>query len=295
MVSRNQVSLTFRNQAAPRDGRRKLSWRGFTTEHVVVPGGSEFSYSWVGSTHYLAVHDLKLADGEISLDDVGNVRMLDLRNRMTFVPKGCTVSGWSRVSNRQNAFTALYYDPAVIPEELESLRAADGRRPMLYFDDGGLRSTLGKIETLLKAEHAANSLYAETLALLAALELERLQGNAAFGKIPASGGLSLAQERLLRGYISENLCRDISLGELAALVKLSRFHFARAFRKTFSLPPHQFILRARIELAKTMLLRNSLPVQQIAEELGFANQGHLAAAFRRLTGHTPGQFRRGNL
>lgn len=48
--------------------------------------------------------------------------------------------------------------------------------------------------------------------------------------------------------------RNLSLDELASVVRLSRFHFVRAFKKTAGLPPHQFVLSCRVERARRHIL-----------------------------------------
>jgi AraC family transcriptional regulator len=289
--SKDRVWLRFKNRRPPHTGRQALTFPGFSAEYVAIPGSSEFSYKWTGTSHYVALHDLRLTDGETSIDDIGTIRQLDLRERLTFVPKGCEVSGWSRVSDRVNTFTALYYDSSILSEELDSSLSGEAR-PMVYFADAAARSTLGKIQSLLEDESPAHPLYAETLALLAAIEIDSLQRKGTAVRIPDSGGLSVAQESLVRDYIQENLHNSVSLSDLAELAQLSRFHFARAFKKTFGLPPHQFVLGLRLDQAKKILTSSDLPMERIAEEIGFGNQTQFAAAFRRAFGFTPTQFRR---
>src|SRR5262249_47301085 len=59
------------------------------------------------------------------------------------------------------------------------------------------------------------------------------------------GGLAPWQARRLREHIAGNLSDTLPLSELAALVRLSTGHFARAFRQTFGVSPHTFIIEQR--------------------------------------------------
>jgi AraC family transcriptional regulator len=288
-----QILLKFRDRRQTGVERRTLAWRGLAAEYISIPGPREYAFNWVGSRHYLALHDLKLNAGETTVEDLPPSRLLDRRDRMTFIPQGCRISGWSEVESRSNAFTAVYYDAAIVREELEGRRAAGDGRPMLYFENPGLRATLTKIQSLLTDLLPVDPTYAETLGLLAAIEIHRLQEAGVSTHIPDSGQLSARQERLIRDYIAENLHRNLSLSGLAELAGLSRFHFTRSFKKTMGLPPHQFILHRRVECSKRMLVGN-MPMREIAESLGFAGQGHFSSAFRRYTGYTPTQFRRLN-
>jgi AraC family transcriptional regulator len=128
--------------------------------------------------------------------------------------------------------------------------------------------------------------------LTAAIELARLQFNGPEVRVPDSGRLGAAQEKIVRDYIEQNLHRDISLSDLAGLVSLSRFHSTRAFRRTTGLTPHQFILAARVERAKEALTGSGRSMLEISDSLGFGNQTQFASVFRKATGMTPSQFRR---
>ncbi|MFX8727503.1 helix-turn-helix transcriptional regulator, partial [Acinetobacter baumannii] len=81
--------------------------------------------------------------------------------------------------------------------------------------------------------------------------------------------------------------KNLSLSELASLAKLSRFHFARAFKKTFGMPPHQFILHHRIEAAKVSLIKDDIALSELARSLGFGSQSRFSEVFRKATGLTP--------
>jgi AraC family transcriptional regulator len=185
----------------------------------------------------------------------------------------------------------VYYDPAILPEELDT-RLAGIERPMLYFDHPGLRMTLTKIQALLIDPDPVDAIYAETLGLTAAIELARLQFNGPGVHVPDSGRLSAVQEKRVLEYIAANLHRNVSLSDIAGLVALSRFHFSRSFRRTTGLAPYQFILSSRVERAKAILAETETSMLEISASLGFGTQAQFSAAFRRLTGLTPSQFRR---
>jgi AraC-like DNA-binding protein len=91
-------------------------------------------------------------------------------------------------------------------------------------------------------------------------------------------------------YIEANLSRDITLTELAELAGLSRFHFARSFRRSMGLPPHRYLLQQRIERAKELLAPGTLPVGEIAAGVGFSGATSLARTFLRVTGTTLKEF-----
>jgi len=98
-------------------------------------------------------------------------------------------------------------------------------------------------------------------------------------------------ERVLR-FIDEKLGESIGVSDLAAIARLSRSHFAPAFRATIGEPPHAYLIRRRIERAQELILLTDRPLAQIALDCGLADQPHMTRLFRRVVGMTPGAWRR---
>ena len=109
---------------------------------------------------------------------------------------------------------------------------------------------------------------------------------------PVIGGLS--PKVLLRAIERFRLGSDadVSLAALASEAGLSRFHFCRAFKESTGLSPHAWLRRHRLEQAMNMLRESDTSIVSIAAELGYASQTAFAAAFRKLTGETPSDWRR---
>lgn len=106
------------------------------------------------------------------------------------------------------------------------------------------------------------------------------------------GGLAPWQARVLKTHIETHLDVSLRTKELAKLVQLSSFHFCRVFRVSFGNSPHGYVTRRRIERAQGLILTTKLPLGQIAIDCGFADQAHFTKLFRRLTGESPGEWRR---
>lgn len=92
--------------------------------------------------------------------------------------------------------------------------------------------------------------------------------------------------------ISDDLSRKLSLDELAAAACLSPYHFCREFRKETGSTPHQFVAARRVQKARQLLEDTSLQLSAIAAMCGFSSQSHMTSAFVRVTGVTPGKYRK---
>jgi AraC family transcriptional regulator len=105
------------------------------------------------------------------------------------------------------------------------------------------------------------------------------------------GGLAAHQRRQLVEFIDHQLAEAISLGQLAALCALSEYHFARMFRVSFGLPPHQYVLARRLSRARELLRGTLQPLGDIALACGFASASHFTNRFHQALGGTPGEYR----
>lgn len=105
------------------------------------------------------------------------------------------------------------------------------------------------------------------------------------------GGLAPSLRRQLVDYIEAHLDQPITLGELALRCNLSEYHFARMFRASFGLPPHQYLLARRLHRACQLLRLGVMPLGEIALLCGFASASHFSNRFRQAVGATPGEYR----
>lgn len=127
--------------------------------------------------------------------------------------------------------------------------------------------------------------------LLATRLLAAHAGNPARSQ-PVSGGLPPGILRRALERLRSGSDADVSLAALAADAGLSRFHFCRAFKESTGMPPHTWLRQYRLEQAKAMLRDPSMSVIAVAVALGYASQTAFAAAFKKLTGVSPSEFRR---
>jgi AraC family transcriptional regulator len=105
------------------------------------------------------------------------------------------------------------------------------------------------------------------------------------------GGLSPARLKRVLEYIDVNLADSLDLDKLAEVAGLNLYHFARGFRQSTGLSPHQHVLRKRIERAKEFLRDPRLSVLEASARTGFVDQSHFSKVFRRITGVAPSAYR----
>ena len=99
------------------------------------------------------------------------------------------------------------------------------------------------------------------------------------------------QQKRVVEFIEEHLAENVPLLTLAELVDLSVYHFARAFKQSFGVPPHRYHMDRRMDRARSLLQRPALSVTQIGIQTGFRETSSFTRAFRKITGLTPTEYR----
>ena len=163
-------------------------------------------------------------------------------------------------------------------------------RASLAIEDDWIAQSILALEDDVQCGSPAGPLYGETMG--AALAAHLVRRYSTVDQEPANcGGLSSpVLSRVLR-FIDDNVDTNLSLQSLAELSQMDPFLFLRRFKQSTGLAPHQFIVRQRIERAKSLLGDPELPITEIALRLGFASQSHFATAFRRIVKVSPRVYR----
>lgn len=95
----------------------------------------------------------------------------------------------------------------------------------------------------------------------------------------------------IKRYIENNLDTDISVTSIAKQFYLSETHVIRIFKEKYGITPKQYILKAKIDSSKILLLDTSLQIKEIAMTYHFADSYHFSHTFKRFTGVSPEKFR----
>ena len=109
--------------------------------------------------------------------------------------------------------------------------------------------------------------------------------------VPSTGHVRSRAMRQAIDYIHTHLAESIHLEDIAGAGGLSVFHFSRTSRRATGLAPHRYLVRARVDRVKVLLIESGQSLAAIAEEAGFTDQSHMSKVFKRLAGTTPKHFR----
>ena len=155
-----------------------------------------------------------------------------------------------------------------------------------------LRSIMLAVDAELKSGGIGGPLVVESFANVLAVQLIRRVFGLRKAKMQTAGALAGRKLVTVIDYIMANLNGNPTVGQMAALVHLSPDHFARQFKTATGLPPHQFVITRRVELAQALLRRRpGIGLADIAIRAGFSDQSQFSFHFKRIVGVTPGEFR----
>ena len=105
-------------------------------------------------------------------------------------------------------------------------------------------------------------------------------------------GITPYQLKQIEQYTQSHMDHLVTLDELAAVVRLSSFHFSRQFKQAVGETPYQYVIRIKMQHAKAQLLTTEASVINIGMQVGYENSSHFSRAFKRSMGVSPTQLRK---
>jgi two-component system response regulator YesN len=97
-----------------------------------------------------------------------------------------------------------------------------------------------------------------------------------------------AIQKVLNSELSSS---GFSLVELAHAINLTPAYVSSLFRQLYGIPFQDWVIQARIDRAKILLLSTSLKIYEVAEKTGFEDPNYFSTAFKKQVGLTPNQYR----
>src|SRR5262249_31340962 len=218
--------------------RRTVTGHGMAAESLQSTSRSKIQYRFRAAVHLLVMHEKgERCDGETFVEGLPRSTLRSLERKLTFVPAGHEYDEWQE-PRRHSRRMHFYFHPAKVSvhSELSDRTLA----PRLLFEDATLWHTALKLKRLVESEASGDRLYFEALGTLFVHELLRLDRGLDGFRLENHGGLAAWQQRLVSTYIEEHFAEPIPIATIAQLVRLSRFHFCRAFKQSFETTPHRY-------------------------------------------------------
>src|SRR5215472_4008591 len=271
--------------------RRRLAWDGMAIEVVQAVGHEKVEFRFRARLHLLVAYEEGVREtGETLVEGLPRSTLRDVKCKLAFVPAGHEYRERQEPRTRSR-IVYFYFDPAKMPIDPGASAVDTLLASRLFFEDKVLWETAVKLGRLIESG-SEDRHYCEALGVVLAYELVRRSAGMRRVEPPARGGLAAWQQRTACRYIEEHIAEQIPLATLARSVRLSAYHFCRAFKRSFGVPPHRYHNARRIEHAKTLLAQPARSVTEIALKVGFSETSSFTAAFRKATGTTPTAYRR---
>jgi AraC-like DNA-binding protein len=263
--------------------------------HHVSLGGTPHSVGFKRDSHTLMIFDPgSYADGErwIDGDRLACPGPLDIG--IDVVPAHSEFRAWA-ASGSSVGCTLISVADENFPDMVGGVPSIErGMRPAIALQSDLLQSLAARLRQTRVAGECGpgDTLYLEALCTVMCREvlIAQAQGNAAKLLRP-KGGLSPRSQRLVKDYLLSHLDQKVDLKTLSALVGISQFHFARAFKVSFGLPPHKYLLNLRLRRAVDLLREPQGSITDVALNVGFSCSSEFARAFKQAMGCTPRDFR----
>lgn len=231
----------------------------------------------------------KTEDGEYFIDGRSVPFVRRAPGSVLFLPAGRRWSGWE-IGEQSAAFLAISVDSKLTMELIEKhALPARALMPCLALDDAILTHAAWRIGEEMRDKTPLTDLLIESYVKTMFVQIFRRGHHAT--KERKTGGLSPTAFNRVVEKIDEDPAREINIAQLAGLAGLSVPHFCRAFKETAGCPPYAFVLRRRIEMAKSYLQFSAMSVTDIALACGFSSSSHFANMFKRQVGVAPLNYR----
>lgn len=99
-------------------------------------------------------------------------------------------------------------------------------------------------------------------------------------------------------YVEKNFQRELSVKELASYIGINRKYLYTIFKRILGQTPIEYILKVKIDKARTLLENNKLTILEVSNSVGYKDQFTFSKQFKKITGESPSNYRQrylGNL
>ena len=230
--------------------------------------------SWELWTHRGRVSLPATSPGDVFLFDLSENPRIELHDPFDMV----------RFYISQSSLDSLAYERGV-------RRVGGLRAPLSGTHDPVMHGLAISLTAVMERPNEAQTLFVEHMALAFHAHVAHAYGGTSEGR-ESYGGLAPWQLRRACDTMAAELETNHSIGRLAGECGLSSSHFARAFKETTGLAPHQWLTRRRVQRARELLAQTTMELTDIALACGFVDQSHFSRVFARTEKQSPGRWRR---
>ena len=269
----------------------QLLLRSSQPSHSVVPGGQQEHMLYCNTGQAIRqqpVRSVLRAEGKVY--EWRQVPHQDV----TFLPAGHPYDWeWNYATQSIHLLVTIDHLQRVSEDITEGKTNHGELCPQFRITDPMVSVLLERLRNELTGSGYGIPLALDAIKDLLCVHLLKAYGGSPVPQPPPSRGLSPNEKARLISYIDDRLSESMGLQELASFAGFSRFHFARLFRQSFGMSPHEYQLHRRIERAREMLrFAPDNSVTHVAVSLGFNDESHFRRHFKRTVGVTPSHYRR---
>ncbi len=225
--------------------------------------------------------------------DGKRLRRVQKQGDIGFVPAGMD-SSWE--DDAQCQILTLSLPQALVDRvagDLDKDASTIALVPHMQLRDARIEAIGAAIKAELEADTPSDPLYIDHLASALVIRLfDAASDNCTLPQPSPALKMSARQLKLLTDFIGQNLDQQLHVAHLATVAGLSATRLKFLFRNSTGLSVHQYVIRRRVEHARTLMATTKMPASAVALASGFAHQSHMTTTMRRVLGQTPGAIAR---
>lgn len=169
--------------------------------------------------------------------------------------------------------------------EIDPIFVRDGN----LYSSAGISAGIDLALSLIEEDHGRD--FALKVARYLVLFVKRSGGQAQFSTHLQAQFSSVPAIQKVQQWCNENLTGDLRVATLAKRAAMSERSFIRTFREDTGMTPADFVLQARIEVARRLLEETTLAPKIIAQRAGFGSPAAMRRSFARSLGVSPAEYR----
>jgi len=267
---------------------RQTDWQGITLEYFRYPPYETPEYAY--PEHKIAIHthvpqNLQVErrlDGQFQQEQVFEEQVIVVPANVTHQVQWDQTSEFLILSLNPELLKQVAYE-AIAPDRIDLVPCLPKPDPLIHQLGIALKEEL--------TSGGGDRLYVESLVNCLAMHLLKKYAANPSSLRPFQGGLSQPKLRQVTDYIDTHLEQELTLANLADLLKMSTCYFAWLFKQSTGFAPHQYLVQRRLARAQHLLKHSDRRIVEIAAACGFSSQSHLTRLFRKHLNTTPKAYR----